>query len=236
MRESHYTAIILKKQPFKEGDEIITVFTKEAGKIRCLAKAIKMPKSKLQQKLQTLFLVDMTVTAGQMPKIIGVEPVKVFAKMRENLTASKLAFYALELVLKFTADEQKNERLFNLLEEFLEFLNSESSDEALNMALAKLKLQMLAASGLDVHFPAEIQSGDKIFFSPSKGGFSIERFADALEVSSDCYALFLYLKKSGFENFKTPQGFGQNHELQSLLSLFIEYQLERKIKSEKYLL
>jgi DNA repair protein RecO len=234
-RETHYTAIILKKQAYKEGDEIITLFTKQAGKIRCLAKGVKKPLSKLQQKLQTLFLVEVTLAGGDMPKIIHVEPVKVFAKMRENLAAAKLAFYALELVLKFTADEQKNELLFNLLEEFLEFLNSGSPNEALNLALAKFKLEVLEASGLGLHFPPAAAGGDKMFFSPGKGGFSAVRLADALPVSPDCYDMLLYLKKSGFENLKTPQDFGQINELQSLLSLFIEYQLERKIKSEKYL-
>ena len=51
MREQHYSAIILKKQPYREGDEIITLFTKEGGKIRCLAKSVKSPKSKLAAKI-----------------------------------------------------------------------------------------------------------------------------------------------------------------------------------------
>ena len=234
-REQKYTAIILKKQSYKEGDEIITIFTKEGGKIRCLAKGVKKSLSKLQQRLQTLFLVDITLAGGDMPKIIHVEPLKVFSKMRDNLTASKTAFYALELVLKFTADEQKNETLFNLLEQFLEFLNSESSDELLSLGLAKFKIEVLAASGLEVSSLPAKPAGDKVFFSPGKGGFSSQRFADALPVSAQSYAMFLYLKQTGFEALKIAPETNQTNELQSLLSLFIEYQLERKIKSEKYL-
>lgn len=234
-REQKYTAIILKKQAFKEGDEIITVFTKEAGKIRCLAKGVKKSLSKLQQRLQTLFLVNLTLAGGDMPKIIHVEPIKVFSKMRENLTASKMAFYALELILKFTADEQKNESLFNLLEQFLEFLNSQSPDEILNIGLAKFKLEALSASGLEISSAGGGSKNDKIFFSPGKGGFSGQRFADALEVSARCYDMFLFLKKPGFEALKTVSEPSPIDELQNLLSLFIEYQLERKIKSEKYL-
>ncbi len=56
-RENTYLSIILKKQAFKEADELITVYTKEAGKLRVLAKSIKSPKSKLQHGLQVLFLV-----------------------------------------------------------------------------------------------------------------------------------------------------------------------------------
>ena len=111
-RETKCRGVILKKQAFNEGDEIITFFTRELGKIRCLAKSVKSSKSKLQQKLQSLFIVDISFTHGKLPKVISVEPVKVFSAMRENLQALKRAFYAQELVLKFTPDEQKNEPLY----------------------------------------------------------------------------------------------------------------------------
>lgn len=202
-RELKLTAIILKKQPFKEGDEIITLFTKELGKIRVLAKSVKSPKSKLQQKLQALFLVDVIVTQGNFPKIIGAEPIKVFQAMRENLQAMKMAFYAIELVLKLTADEQKNEALFNLLEAFLEFLDFEKNRQILNLGLVKFKIEILENSGLGVQ--------------------------------NNKTDLFLKIKSAGFENLSALGASAGLSSLQESLSQFIEYQLERKVKSEKYL-
>lgn len=259
-RETKCRAIVLKKQAFNESDEIITFFSFELGKIRCLAKSVKVSKSKLQQKLQSLFLVNLSFTHGRLPKIISVEPVKVFLQMRENLESLKRAFYAQESVLKFTPDEQKNEPLFILLENFLEFLNSQNAELVLDLGLVKFKLEILrvlglaaslAANSADAHSrPQRSRVGSEaveardggvanynrqIFFSPVRGGFNRQPSDDSLKVSADVYGLFLELQAAEFENLKNIQNTAGEKELQNLLSQFIEYQMERKIKSEKFL-
>ena len=231
-REQKFTAIILKKQPYREGDEIITLFTKEQGKVRVLAKSVKSAKSKLQQKLQALFLVEIIVTQSTFPKVMGAEPLKVFGRMRENLQAMKMAFYAMELVLKLTADEQKNELLFNLLQKFLEFLDSEENQETLNLGLAKFKIEVLESSGLGIHQPIQTQPDQNIYFSPGKGGFTAEIQSDALRLKSTTFESFLALKAGSFEKLNQHLDI---QELQNILSQFIEYQLERKVKSEGFL-
>jgi DNA repair protein RecO (recombination protein O) len=234
-RETRCRAIILKKQAFGESDEIITFFSRELGKIRCLAKSVKSPKSKLQQKLQSLFVVDISFSHGKLPKIISVEPVKVFGQMRENLESLKRAFYAQELVLKFTADEQKNEPLYFLLEEFLEFLNSPAAAGILDLGLLKFKLDILRALGLDVHNEIAESNPQAVFFSPVRGGFNRQSSADSLKVSADVYKLFLELRAAEFKNLSDVKNTSGEPDLQNLLSRFIEYQLERKVKSEKFL-
>jgi DNA repair protein RecO len=234
-RETKCQAIVLKKQPFNEGDEIITFYSRELGKIRCLAKSVKSSKSKLQQKLQGLFLVNLSFTQGRLPKIISVEPVKVFSGMRENLENLKRAFYAQELVLKFTPDEQKNEPLFVLLESFLEFLNAQTTEEILNFALAKFKLEILQTLGLGVHNNAKAGDGKEIFFSPTLGGFGNAVSFDGLKVSPAVYGLFLELPLIEFGELKEVKNISGEKDLQNLLSQFIEYQLERKVRSEKFL-
>jgi len=231
-RENRYTAIILKKIPFNEGDEIITFFSLEQGKIRALAKSVKLQKSKLQARLQGLFLVDVTLTTGGLPKIISVEVEETFQSLRENLPAMKLAFYAIELVLKFTPDEQKNEKLFQLLVHFLNFLNSDQNQEILNLGLAKFKMEILNVLGLSI---ADDTSSAEVFFSPARGGFSGKKSAEGLTVSKVAYQAFLDLKTLDFMGLSTFNNSIGIHELQNFLSGFIEYQLERKVKSEKYL-
>ncbi len=212
-RESTYQAIILKKQAYAEADEIITFFTLEHGKVRALAKSVKSPKSKLQQKLQALFLVQVILSHSKFPKIIAVEPVEVFAPLRDDLEAMKRAFYITELVLKFTPDEQKNEGLFILLREALDFLASKKEQNLLDLALAKFKIGILEVTGFGIHQANDFRS----------------------RPSAAAYELFLELKNADFNtllNIKNPI---KLDELQGLLSDSIEYQLERAVKSEKYL-
>ena len=233
-REQNYTAVILKKQPFNEGDEIITLFSKERGKIRALAKSVKLSKSRLQQKLQSLFLIQATFTAAAgLPKIISAEPIKVFVNLRQNLTASKMGFYAAELVMKFTADEQKNEPLFNLLCQFLDFLDLANDDVVLNSGLAKFKIEILGTSGFGIKKPKQ---AEEIYFSFAKGGFSSDKTPEALAVSKQAYKTFSTLSSGDFASLGSANGQSDSiEELQRLLSGLIEYHLERKVKSEKYI-
>ncbi len=234
MKENTYTGIILKKQPFGDTDEIITLFTKEQGKVRVLAKSVKSAKSKLQQKLQALFFVEVRVTTGTLPKVIGVETVKTYSSLRENLEGLRYAFYSLEFVLKFSADEQKNEKLFFIFESFLEFLNSSPNVEILDLGLLKFKLSALETVGFAVHYPPQAHSDQRLYFSPASGGFSSN--PGGVTVTWEGYQLFLQLKTARPADVAvlkfSPQSLSQ---LQALMSEFIEYQLERKIKSEVYL-
>jgi DNA repair protein RecO (recombination protein O) len=228
--ESKLTAIILKKQPFNEADEIITFFTKEQGKVRALAKSVKLSKSKLQARLQMLFLVNIILAGGKLPKIISVEIVNVYEKLRTNLSAAKMAFLACELVIKFTADEQKNEPLFNLLSNFLNFLNFDFSEESLSYSLAKFKFEVLESAGLGVNSSGLDSQQNDLIFSPALGGFTHTKTGLGIPVSDEAYQIFLNLKNS-----TPPQNLSALSEVNRLLSDFIEFQLERKVKSEKYL-
>ena len=228
-------ALVLKKQPFKEADEIITFFSLEKGKLRAIAKAVKSPKSKLQQKLQTLFLVDLTLSTSQLPTVLGAEIKEVFEGLRNSLPASKMSFYALELLLKFTPDEQPNPALFHLTLEFLSFLSSEVQDNMLDIGLAKFKIHFLEVLGLGLRFPAKTTDMEIIFFSNLRGGFVTEKSGDTLPLEGRVLEVYFAIKGAEFSELSLPKTAKDTVLLQSLLSGFLEYQLERRLKSEKFL-
>lgn len=235
-REQKYTAIVLKKQTFNEGDEIITFYTKENGKIRCIAKSIKKSLAKLQQKLQTLFLVELEVTSTtKLPKIIRVEPIQSFSNLRENYSALKVAFLAIELLLKFTADEQKNEKLFNVFIDFINLLDSDLKAEELSIALVKFKIDVLEASGLALDFFPELLFAGEVYFSSARGGFSDINTGGSVLIDKKTLNLFLNIHSNKISFLENFEFISKLPELQNLLSQFIEYQLERNIKSEKFL-
>ena len=185
-KEQKLTAFILKKQAFNEADEIITFFSKEQGKVRALAKSVKLAKSKLQAKLQNLFLVNVNLAGSHsLPKVTAAEPIEVFFNLRENLETVKLGIYASELVLKFTGDEEVNEPLFLALKNFLEQLNL-AEQKTWDRLLLQFKLAVLDACGVS--------------------------YRGQLKTNNQNLA-----------------------ELNHQVSEFIEYQLERKVKSEKFL-
>ena len=235
MREIGYTGVILKKQPFGEADEIITIFTKEKGKVRVLAKSIKLQKSKLSGSLQNLFLVEIFV-AGKtfhLQKLIGARVLNNFANLRQDLQKLKYVFYAQEMVLKFTADEHKNTELFNLFLEYLEYLDNQHKIGDFGPALAKFKIEFLENSGLKISYDKECLNSESLGFSSSKGGFIAGGHYRGKNLKPS-FELFLNLKDLKFGETKEASS-EVLHDLQEILSSFVEYQLERQVKSEKYL-
>lgn len=238
-RESSYNAIILKKQSYGEGDEILTVFSREAGKLRVLAKSIKFSKSKLQYSLQTLFLVRLTLAgSSNFPKVIGAEVLESFGHIRQNLSGAKIAFYVLELLMKFTADEQKNEPLFDLGVDFFKFLDKPGNlEQDLLLGLAKFKIEFLETLGLGVSAPENGELNEGAGFSNLRGGFLFaDNAADYQKTGKEVFRQFLTLRRLGFSQLpQARQELGDLNALQNLLSGFIRYQLERDIKSEDFL-
>jgi DNA repair protein RecO (recombination protein O) len=238
-REISHLAIILKKQPLNEADELVTIFSKEAGKLRALAKSAKLAKSKLQHGLQVLFLIKLTLAGSSLPKIIGAEVLETFSHIRSSLEASKTAFFALEILLKFTADEHRNEKLFNLYLDFFRFLDKTAEDpDKLNFGLAKFKIDFLTAVGFSVSADRPKDFIGNISFSNSRGGFEFGQGApDGQSASEQAFNRFKELRALNFsalEDYRIPS-VGDIEYLQRILSGFLEYQLEREIKSERFL-
>jgi DNA repair protein RecO len=239
-REQSYQALLLKKQPFGEGDEVVTFFTREGGKLRFFAKSTKLAKSRLQYALQALFLVNVTVTGGSnFPKIIHAQPVEIFPHLREDLPAIKIAYYAVELLLKFTPDGQRNDELFDFYKEFFIFLNSCRNARCLDHGLAKFKIDLLELLGYGVHFSEDFLADPHVGFSNVRGGFGVTQGADFIALNSHVVKQFVFLREHTFTSIlEGSEGEGQDEgisQLQDLLSGFIRYHLERDVKSEEFL-
>jgi DNA repair protein RecO (recombination protein O) len=117
-------AIILKKHQFAETNEVVTLFSREVGKLRAVAKASKSVKSKLAFGLQQLFKVEIDLAAGKnMQTITGVKVLQAYAGIRESSGKIAAALSACEFVMKATADEHPNSELFDLLNNYLDYLS-----------------------------------------------------------------------------------------------------------------
>lgn len=233
MRETKYKAIILKKQQLGEGDEIVSFYTKEAGKIRAVAKSSKFAKSKMQHALQVLFLVQVTLahSRSSLSKIIGSEVCDAFIGIRENLTAAAAALYAQEITLKFTADSQVNEQLFEVVKDFLTEVSVET-ESRISLLLAQFKIRFLSAVGFAIEDVGSVS--ENVFFAPTFGGFSmISRGVQDEYIPVSVYMLFFELSQNSRDRKHIVYDEKDLLQLQRLLSSCVEYQLERGLHSEK---
>ncbi len=233
MPNTTYTAIVLKKQPLGEGDELVTFYSRENGKIRALAKSVKLPKSKLAPSLQTLYCLNLQLAGSRLPKIIGAQVLKAYARLRENLAATVNAYYALESVIKFTPDEQVNSKLYDLLDNFLEYLNKNADKpECLVYGLVKFKIHFLEELGYTIK-PPEMPLSGNLAFSSTQGGFVENISADAMTVTPADASAFLTLHEASWpelSGLRISAGY-----MNQLISAFMEFHMERKVKSDAFL-
>lgn len=227
-REKSVDGIILKKNPFAEADEIVTIYTKEQGKLRVLAKSSKLSGSKLSHGLQPFLNVNARIAGnGNLPKIIGVKIINSFPQLRENVDLIKQGFVAAEIVNKATPDEQSNLALYNLLLDFYSYLDREK--EFNSTALLSFKTKVLEVLGLGVHVPTEQavsynfnSSSGFVAKVDSTGFYQVDLIEDFKKIMGSDFNL----------NFQASKNLSI---LEKLVSDFMTFQLEREIKSERFL-
>ena len=148
-----YTGIILKRHPFGEADELLTIYTREFGKIRAKAVSVRKPLSKLSGHLQSLNEIEFETAGTKIPILISVRALSVNTYLRQNLRKFGYALVGIETLYRLTGDQQGNAEAYDELRAFLKNLG-ETRDE--NLALRKFQLNLLAVSGYA--FPTNTQT------------------------------------------------------------------------------
>jgi DNA repair protein RecO (recombination protein O) len=233
-REKSSEAIVLKKMAYGEADEIVTFFTRDFGKIRALATSVKKSTSRMQHAVQQLAKVNITVTSGKqtkLPKLIGIQLKDIFKTVREEQALARSALVATELILIATPDEQVNTELYDYYINFLNALNFIGEKNAVAL-LVKFKTLALESLGFAVS-TLEASKEEVIGFSSHMGGFvKIAQAPTADVVTWSLYELFLKIKDMDWKAVGELNE--QLDELNHFLSLFISYQLERELKTERF--
>ena len=203
--------VVLKKQNYKEADQIITLWTKEVGKVRVLAKAIRSNKSRLAYSVQDLSLVEIETAGKNLGVLTSAKQKKTYKAIRKDLSKIGLGFYATELVMKMTADEQANGPAYSYLLEFLDYLDKAQNLKQAELAVFGFALKLMECLGFSIEF--------------AHNTMKIER------------SLTVHLNKLVKEKFDHVERLSFEDDLANKITKtikdFIEFILERELKTEK---
>lgn len=241
-RERAVEAFILKRQDYGEADQIITLFSKEEGKLRALVKAANLPTSKLRPMLQPLFQTRVTLSGSAnspgLSKVIGVQAIAVYSGILEDNDKLSAWYIASELLIKALPDNAPNELLFSEMEQFAQFLHATNLDViGIKKSITQFQIKAMAALGLGIRLPDEnalSPGATTLQFSLDRGGFVLADALDGLPVAGAVYKAFQNLAQSNYENGQEIPD-AATSELQNLVNRFVAYQLEREIKSQRNL-
>lgn len=236
-RERAVEAFILKRQDYGEADQIITLFSKEEGKIRALVKAANLPTSKLRPVLQPLFQTRITLSGSSsspgLSKVIGVQPITVYSGVLEDHNKLSVWYIASELLIRALPDSAPNELLFSEWEQFAQFLhNTELELVGIKKAITQFQIKAMAALGLGVRAYGNKQETNNLQFSLDRGGFIYDDALDGTRTTEQIYVAFQQLSSG---DYQTGQSILDKDatELEKLINRFVAYQLEREIKSQR---
>ncbi len=138
-------AIILKRRNVSEADRILTLLSKEYGKIVVVAKGVRKITSHRAPYLEVFSQVTLVLHRGKMRDIITeVSPINGFSNLRKNLTTVNTAYYLCELVDVLLPEKQEQRDVFRFLAATLlaidENLYGNVSQYAEEFALTLLRL------------------------------------------------------------------------------------------------
>ena len=123
--EYKYTGIILSKRDVGETDRICTIYTFEGGKIKSIAKGVRKAHAKLASVLENITLADITIVKTRgMGKITGSIIENNFTAIKNNHNAVLETFSALGLFDKLVDFENPDQKVFELLKNYLETVDT----------------------------------------------------------------------------------------------------------------
>lgn len=108
-----------------EVDRFYIVYTRQAGKVRLLGKGVKKPNAKLAGNLEPLTYSEIFFAKGKgSGNIIGAIANDLFFGIKENLPISRSVFFTLGILGRIITEEEKDEKIFDLVLKYLESAQS----------------------------------------------------------------------------------------------------------------
>ena len=137
--------IILSRKNFGEADRILSIYTRDYGKITALAHGVRRPKSRKAGHVEIGNWCKVFIARGKNLDILTeVELIKAFGIADfESAKANKI-YHLLELVETLTAKQQKNRFVFHLLVQFLDAITTEND---FNLISSVFKIKLLSNLG-----------------------------------------------------------------------------------------
>lgn len=238
--------IVLRNRGLGEADRIITLFTREEGKVEAVARGARRPRSRLAGTTQPFTLGQFQLFRGKgLDNISQCEVEEGFAALRDDLSRMAYASYVCELTDAITSERDANEELFFLLSAALQLC---AAGDDLPLVARLFELRALAATGyqpaLD-HCAAcggELGDASQLRFAVAQGGVLCQNCAGGeasgpvVNISRGTLETMRRLQQIDLRRalmLKPDQA--TRAEMEAVLEEHIGWRLERRLKTREFL-
>lgn len=144
-------SIVFSRRDFRESDQMISVYTKEKGKLNLLARGVKKITSKNSAHLEPFSLVEIEVVPGkEIDHLTKVVPVNYFSNIRADFQKSLAAGFVVSTTDKLIHTNEPDKRIFDLLKNWLENLNLQLYNLQLTTSIDGYIIALLHCLGYDI--------------------------------------------------------------------------------------
>jgi DNA repair protein RecO (recombination protein O) len=236
-------AVVLRHSDLGEADRLLVLFTREAGKVRAVAKGARKIRSRKAGHLEPFTRVMLQLArAREFPIVTQAETIDAYLPIRENLVLTGYAAYTVELLDRFTFEEGENRALFNLLADTLARLAYEPTPWT---AVRYYELRLLDLTGFRPELftctgcGAEIRPQEQFFSAISGGVLCPEcglNHPGARPVSLNALRFLRHFQRSNYADaLKATVPPETQQEMETLINYYLTYLLERKLNSPDFL-
>lgn len=143
MKNIKTQGIILKGMNYADYDQILTVLTKEYGKIKVFARGVRRSKSKIRGGSQVFSFVQLELYRGKsFYRMTQTNSVKSFLEIRESYDKMMAASEWAEVLDKLISEEENDEELFKLALSGFTYIAYKDTEKILRVFEAKLLSQL----------------------------------------------------------------------------------------------
>ena len=235
--------VILRHSDFGEADRLLTVFTRNLGKVRVIAKGVRKAKSRKAGHVQPFSRVQMQLARGRDLWILTqAEASEIFSNLREDLALLGYASYLTELLDRFTYEEGEHRALYALLTRSLTRLNR---GDLPDLAARYYEIRLLDLVGFRPQLFACARCSTEIqpqaqFFSAALGGALCPQCglqeAQSRPISLNALKYLRHFQRSSYHDARhakiSPEVY---REMESLMQYYLTHTLERGLNSPAFL-
>lgn len=236
-------AVVLRRTDFGEADRLLTLYSREFGKVKAIAKGARKPQSRKTGHVELFMRSKLLLARGRDLDIITqAEMIEGHPALREDLIRTTYASYAVELLDRFTVEEDQHLEIYNLLVEALSWF---AGGEDVMLAARFYELRLLGLAGFRPQLFHCVNCGDTIeeqdqFFSADLGGLLCpdcqESDRRARPVTAVAVKVLRYLQTRSWQTVHALRLKPSLHrELEGVMHYYLTYILERNLKSVDFL-
>ena len=243
-RSFRVDAVVLRHSDYGEADRLLTLFTRQLGKARAIAKGARKIASRKAGHIEPFTHVRLQLAKGRdMFLITQADTVDAYLPLRDDLILTGHAAYVLELIDRFSyEDETEHPSTFRLLTETLSRLASIAD---VWVTLRYYEIRLLDHVGFRpqlfecANCGREIKPEDQ-FFSFTAGGVICPRCGKGLphlhDISVEALKYLRHFQRSSYaEAVRARPSLDVQQEVEHLMQGYFTYLLERELNTPGFL-